>query len=191
MAETLMFQGNERLVADPSVTVDMIERDLEEWLSHCNSRDILGLLSVVQRTCGMKLAPSTCVSGIVSVAKLMHICLQRCPNGVLPRKTFSLAVRNIHQRNPVYHGEACIVIKADDITGIIRCALAKVRRRPVFHTGAYAHRACTRQPSTSILRPRLHASPQRATHRSATCPLRGMQYVPLHRSENVRSMTTC
>ena len=130
MAETLMFQGNERLVADPSVTVDMIERDLEEWLSHCNSRDILGLLSVVQRTCGMKLAPSTCVSGIVTVAKLMHICLQRCPNAVLPRKAFSQAVKNIHEREPVYHGERKIPNVADEIMATIRCAMAKVQRRP-------------------------------------------------------------
>ena len=117
-------------MSDPSITVAMLEADLECWLRHCNSRDILSLLFIARSTCGWKLAPGSCVRGIASIAKLLYICLQRCPNAVLPRKAFSQAIKNLHKREPVYHGERKISNVADEIMATIRCAMAKVQRRP-------------------------------------------------------------
>ena len=125
-----MFHGDSRLLPDTSVTVDMLEADLELWLEHCTVRDILQILSIARHTCKSDPASGNAGPGIVSIAKLLFICLRRCPNGALPRKVFSQAVENIHRRNPIYFGSRPIVNVADEIMGIVRCALAKVRRRP-------------------------------------------------------------
>ena len=125
-----MFHGDSRLLADTSVTVDMLEADLELWLEHCTVRDILGMLCCARHHCKADAAPGTAAPGIVSIGKLLFICLRRCPNGALPRKSFSHAVANIHRRNPIYFGCRPIVNVADEIMGIVRCALAKVRRPP-------------------------------------------------------------
>ena len=126
----MIFHGDSRLLADTSVTVDMLEADLELWLQHCTVRDILKILHVARHSCNHDPALATAGAGIVSIAKLLFICLRRCLNGALPRKSFSHAVANIHRRNPIYFGCRPIVNVADEIMGIVRCALAKVRRPP-------------------------------------------------------------
>ena len=137
------FHGAGRLLADPTVTVGMLEEDLEEWLRHTSSRDILRLVALVRETCTWKRAPASCVPAILSIAKLLSICLQRCPNAVLPRRLFARAVMNIHEKDPIYFGERPIRTVADEFIGTVRCALAKVHRRPSDATGVYAHRTLT------------------------------------------------
>ena len=124
------FHGAGRLVADPSVNVEMLEDDIEECRKHTTSRDILILLTHVRDKCTYKRAPAYFVPGITSIAKLLFICLQRCPNTVLPRTPFARAVVNVHERDPVYFGERPIRMVADEFMGTVRCALAKVHRRP-------------------------------------------------------------
>ena len=140
---TMMFHGDSRLLADTSVTVDMLEADLELWLEHCTVRDILKVLTFARHHCKADAAPDTAGPGILSIAKLLFICLRRCPNGVLPQKVFSQALVNIHRRNPIYFGKRPIVNVAGEITAIIRCVLAKVRRRTLIDTGAHAYLTCT------------------------------------------------
>ena len=121
------FHGAGRLVADPTVTVGMLEEDIEAWLEHTSSRDILRLVAHVRDTCTYKRSPAGCVKAIVSIAALLYICLQRCPNAVLPRMLFARAVENVHARASVYFGERAIRLVADEFMGTVRCALAKVR----------------------------------------------------------------
>jgi len=124
------FHGASRLVSDPSVTVTMLEEDIEAWLAHTASRDILKLVMLVRETCTFKCSPASCIPAIISIANLLFICLERCPNAVLPRLSFSRAVVNVHERAPLYFGERPIKMVADEFMGTIRCALAKVHRRP-------------------------------------------------------------
>ena len=124
------FHGAGRPVADPSVNVEMLEDDIEECRKHTTSRDILILLTHVRDKCTYKRAPAYFVPGITSIAKLLFICLQRCPNAVRPRISFSRAVKNIHERKAIYFGERHIKNVADEIMGTVRCTLAKVHRRP-------------------------------------------------------------
>ena len=130
LVATPTFLGAERLVADPTVSVTMLEEDIEAWLAETTSRDVLKLVCHVRESCTYKRAPASCIRGIISIAKLLFICLQRCPNAVLPRLLFSRAVVHCHERNPVYFGERCIRQVADEFMGTVRCALAKVHRRP-------------------------------------------------------------
>ena len=140
---TMMFHGDSRLLADTSITVDMLEADLELWLEHCTTRDILAVLNYARHHCKADAAPGAAAAGILSIGKLLFICLRRCPNGVLPRLVFSQALVNIHRRNPIYFGKRPIVSVAGEIVGITRCALSKVRRRTLIDTGAHAYFTCT------------------------------------------------
>ena len=139
----MMFHGDSRLLPDTSVTVDMLEADLELWLENCTGRDILQILSIARHTCKSDPASGNAGPGIVSIAKLLFICLRRCPNGILPRIVFSQALVNIHRRNPIYFGNRPIVSVAGEIVGITRCALSKVRHRTLIDTGAHAYFTCT------------------------------------------------
>ena len=107
-----------RLVADPTITVEMLEADIEEWLQHCTSRDILALLSQARRWCSDRLSPASCTLGIMSIAKLLYICLQRMPNAVLPRSLFTTALMKVHERQPIYVGERTLLNVADEATSI-------------------------------------------------------------------------
>ena len=121
----------ERTRADASVTVGMLQADVESWLEFCDSRDILALFHHVRRKEYHKHAPSTCLGGIVSIKTLLYIMLQRVPNSVVPRSKFIQALINVHQKASIYVGERSIANVADEISGYVRVALAKVRVGPV------------------------------------------------------------
>ena len=108
----------------------MLEDDIERWLDICGSREILTLLRVAEGTItsGRKVAPSTCLAGILSIKTLLLICLERHPNAVLPRKALSQAIINVHAKSPIYLGSRCMEIVAAESRDIIRGALEKVRR---------------------------------------------------------------
>ena len=125
-----MYLG-ERTRADASVTVGMLQADVECWLEECGSRDILTLFHMARRTIGVKYAPSTCLGGILSIKKLLYILLQRVPNAVVPRCRFREAIANVHKTKRLYIGERTISNVGDEIYGFVQCALAKVRVGPV------------------------------------------------------------
>ena len=106
----------------------MLEEDIESWLKVCETREILHLLEVAECTIGRKLAPFTCLAGILSIKTLLFICIQRQPNTVLPRKALSQAILNVHAKSPIYLGSRCMEIVACEARKIIRSALEKVRR---------------------------------------------------------------
>ena len=151
----MTLPGWERLMADASVTVEDLERDIEKWLALCTSRDGVALFNVARLTLGRSLAPSTCLPGIVSIAKLLYICLQRCPNGVIPRSRFTRALVNVHSKANLElgdrHGNQTMAVAAE-LMQLTRCALAKVRRGRLVPWAVYAHRAYTWPPSRSVVR---------------------------------------
>ena len=105
----------------------MLEDDIERWLDICGSREILKILEVAAMI-GRKLAPFTCLAGILSIKTLLFICLERHPNAVLPRKALEQAIINVHAKSPIYLGSRCMEIVAAESRDIIRGALEKVRR---------------------------------------------------------------
>ena len=121
----------ERTRADASVTVGMLQADVECWLEACGSRDLLTLFHMARRTVGVKSAPSTCLGGILSIKKLLYILLQRVPNACIPRCRFREAIANVHKTKSLYLGERTISNVADEIYGYVQTALAKVRVGPV------------------------------------------------------------
>ena len=119
----------DRLHADPTITVAMMEDDIEKWLDQqCESKCIVDLLSGARRYLGHKLSPATCLQGILSIKDLLFIFLQRHPNAVVPRLRLRQAIINAHKRRPLYAGGKKIEVVAEEARQIIRCAMAKVRR---------------------------------------------------------------
>ena len=139
-------KAESRLIADPTVTVAMLEEDIETWLRQCTTRDMLSLLSLTRLTCGPSYSPGRCVPGLVSIARLLNLCLKRLPNAVIHRTRFTQALMNVHKRQEIYIGERSIRNVADEITSYVRVALSKVSHARWVDTALHAHHTSTCPP---------------------------------------------
>ena len=135
--------AKKRTVAPKELTVEELEKVIEDYLAEVNNRDLTEALSLLKKSAGGKATSwktAPVAESLAPYAPLYEKLFALSPNTVLPPKKTATALMSVHRRKPINFTRQKDEDWADDMSQLIRMGCAKFRSladEPV------AYRRCT------------------------------------------------